>query len=90
MKVDYNIKMILCDKSCFSDLKLKPELNVFSMDNNSTIISKLMSLLSIGYKNIIVIIDDRIENTDRIEFISNFIGEYRKDNYKIIKFSNYN
>ena len=75
---------VICDQSCFEKVKsLYPECTAFS--TNSSLISRLKTLISnSNTSSILVIYDDTIgtdkRNRERVSFISEFVG---RGNYEI-------
>jgi hypothetical protein len=91
LRADLSKKIIICDTSCRTRVEeyaksLPTKNEVHGFDANSAIISRLRSVLSLGYKNVLVVINDtnpqRIE--EKIAFIREFVG---KGDYTIKKLS---
>ena len=83
---DFDKSVIICDTSCKDIVDryvIGKNIEVFGADVNSSLISKLHSMLSIGYKNITVVVDSRKGNeksvSERIDFIKEFVKNGRYD-----------
>lgn len=75
-------KDVICDMDCLSKVKEKYP-DAVGFEQNSALISRLKSSISIGKKDILVVLNNNAKE-DRISFIKEFVG---KGSYEIKKVS---